>query len=246
MRVGQALSYPSPQAPGGALPGPGPGPDLAGEHALLLRQVTARAEALLAVAAAGRRPAAELEALVGYLRAEILRQAADEEILLFPDHGAPGGLARLAAGHARLRAGIEILEHAAGDTEASPAMIASATRELLCRLEGHLAEEEAVLAAPGEPGSVPATTLLGRPSHEWYPLTEGRVIELDALPPDQAAEAAARRLMRLRRDERVEIRSGRDPVPVWQRIDELAPGRYGFIYLEDGPDRWRVRVTRRA
>jgi uncharacterized protein (DUF2249 family) len=248
MRVGQALSYPSPQAPGGALPSPspGPGPDLASEHALLLRQVAARAEALLAVAAAGRRPAAELEALVGYLRAEILRQAADEEILLFPAHGAPAGLARLAAGHARLRAGIEILERAAGDAGASPAMIASATREFLCRLEGHLAEEEAVLAAPGEPGGVPATTLLGRPSHEWYPLTEGRVIELDALPPDQAVEAVARRLMRLRRDERVEIRSGRDPVPVWQRIDELAPGRYSFVYLEDGPDRWRVRVTRRA
>jgi len=238
------VSYPAPQAPDGAIPAPGL--DLAGEHALLLRQVAVRAEALLAVAAADRWPAAELEALVGYLRAEILRQAADEEILLFPARGASRGLARLARGHVRLREGIETLERAAGDEGNSPAMIASATRELLCQLERHLAEEDAVLAAPGEPGSVPATTMLGRPSHEWYPLTEGWVIELDALPPDQAVEAAARRLMRLQRDEHVEIRSGRDPVPVWQRIDELASGRYSFIYLEDGPDRWRVQVTRRT
>jgi uncharacterized protein (DUF2249 family) len=238
------VSYPAPQAPDGAIPAPGL--DLAGEHALLLRQVAVRAEALLAVVAAGRWPAAELEALVGYLRAEILRQTADEEILLFPARGAPRGVARLARGHVRLREEIETLERAAGDEGNSPAMIARATRELLGQLERHLAEEDAVLAASGGPGSVPATTRLGRPSHEWYPLTEGRVIELDALPPDQAVEAAARRLMRLRRDEHVEIRSGRDPVRVWQRIDELAPGRYGFIYLEDGPDRWRVQVTRRT
>jgi uncharacterized protein (DUF2249 family) len=244
MRVSHALSNPAPQAPDGALPGPDS--DLAGEHALLLRQVAVRAEALLAAAAAGRWPAAELAALAGYLRAEILRQAADEEILLFPARGAPPGIARLAQGHARLRAGIETLERAAGDAGASPTVIAIATRELLRQLERHLADEDAVLAAPGGPGSVPATTLLGRPRHEWYPLTEGRVIELDALAPDEAVEAAARRLMRLRRDEHVEIRSRRDPFPVWQRIDELAPGRYGFIYLEEGPDRWRVRVTRRA
>jgi uncharacterized protein (DUF2249 family) len=244
MRVSHAPGHSSPQAPDGPLLSPGP--DLAGEHALLLRQVAVRAEALLAVAEAGRWPAVELEALTGYLRAEILRQAADEEILLFPACVPSAGLARLAGDHVRLRAGIEALERAAGDAGTSPAIIASATRELLRHLERHLAAEEAVLAAASGPGRVPATTLLGRPPHAWYPLTEGRVIELDALPPDQAVEAAARRLMRLRGDEHVEIWSGRDPVPVWQRVDELAPGRYGFIYLEDGPDRWRVRVTRRA
>lgn len=244
MRVSHAAPLPRTARADGAIPGPGL--DLAGEHALLLRQVAVRAEALLAVAATGRWPAAELEALVGYLRAEILRQTADEEVLLFPARGAPRGLARLACGHVRLRAGIETLERAAGGEGDSPAMIASATRALLGQLERHLAEEDAVLAAPGGRGSVPATTTLGRPSHEWYPLTEGRVIELDALPPDQAVEAAARRLMRLRYDECVEMRSGRDPVLVWQRIDELAPGRYGFTYVEDGPDRWRVQVTRRA
>ena len=86
---------------------------LADEHTLLLMQVATRAEAVLAVAAAGRWPARELQALLGYFSAEVLRQAADEEQLLFPGRGAPAGLARLAGDHARLRARIEALEYAA-------------------------------------------------------------------------------------------------------------------------------------
>jgi uncharacterized protein (DUF2249 family) len=244
MHVSHAVSSWPPRALAGVPVGPGP--DLAEEHAQLLRQAAVRAEAMVAVAAAGRWPDAELQALLGYLRSEILRQAADEEMLLFPASGAPAGLARLARDHVRLRTGIEALELAASDAGGSPATLVRTARELLRLLERHLAAEEAILTAPGGPGSVPATTSLGRPPHEWYPLTEGPLIELDALPPEQAAEAAARRLMRLRPGDEVEMRSGSDPVPVWQRIDELAPGRYGFVYLEDGPDRWRLRVTRRA
>ena len=52
---------------------------LAEEHMLLLWQVTARAEELLIATAHGRWPAAELTALAGYAKAEVLRQAADEE-----------------------------------------------------------------------------------------------------------------------------------------------------------------------
>jgi uncharacterized protein (DUF2249 family) len=219
---------------------------LADEHSELLKQVAVRAEALLAVAAAGRWPAGELEALLGYLRAEILRQVADEEMLLFPARGSHAGLTRLARDHARLRSAVEALEHAAHGTGGSPARLASATRDLLCQLERHLAAEEALLAGPRGPGSAPATTALGAHPHEWYPLTEGPVIDLDALPPDQAAVAATERLLRLRRGEQAELQSGTDPYPVWQRINEFASGRYGFAYLEDGPGRWRVQVTRRG
>jgi hypothetical protein len=41
--------------------------------------------------------------------AEVLRQAADEEWLLFPAHDAPPGFARLSRGHVRLRANIDVL-----------------------------------------------------------------------------------------------------------------------------------------
>lgn len=52
-------------------------------------------------------------------------------------------------------------------------------------------------------------------------------------------------MLRLHHGEQVELQSSRDPDPAWRRIDEFAPGRYDFVYLEDGPYHWRVQVTRR-
>jgi uncharacterized protein (DUF2249 family) len=232
-----------PQTPA-AVPGD-PLLTLAGEHALLLGQVVTRAGDLLAVTAEDRWPAGELQALAGYLRAEVLGQDADEERLLFPA-GASAGVSRLAGDHARLRAAIETLERvAAGEITWSPAELAAATRDLLRQLERHLHAGEAVLAAAGPPGEVPATTMLGGYPHQWYPLTEGPVIDLDALPAGQAVHAAVHRLLRLRPGEQVELQAGTDPHLVWRQLDLLSPGRYRFAYLQDGPDRWRMQVTRR-
>ena len=61
----------------------GPPLTLPDEHALLLEQVAMRAKDLLTAIADDRWPARELQALVGYLRAEVLRQASDQE-RLFP------------------------------------------------------------------------------------------------------------------------------------------------------------------
>jgi len=51
--------------------------------------------------------------------------------------------------------------------------------------------------------------------------------------------------LRLRRGERVELHAATDPHLVWRQLDVLSPGGYGFAYLQDGPDRWRMQVTRR-
>ena len=220
---------------------------LAGEHALLLEQVAIRADDVLAAAAANRWPAPELQRLLGYLRAEVLRQAGDEEMLLFASPGTSPGTGRLGRDHARLREAIEILEGAAaGDGTWSCARLATMIRDLTCQLERHLAAEEKLLAAGRVPGQVQGVTGPGGHRHEWYPLTEGPVIDLDALPPDQMIHAATDRLLRLRRGEQVELRSGRDPWLVWQQMDEVSPGGYGFAYVKEGPDCWRVRVTRRG
>jgi uncharacterized protein (DUF2249 family) len=92
---------------------------------------------------------------------------------------------------------------------------------------------------------VPGTVARGGHPHEWYPLTEGPVVDLDALPPDQAAAAAADRLLRMRRGEQVELQSGTGLDPVWREMNKLSPGGYRFTVLQDGPARWRMRVTRR-
>src|SRR5262249_30988331 len=78
---------------------------------------------------------------------------------------------------------------------------------------GHFHAGEAALAAASAPGKVPATTMLGAHPQEWYPLTEGPVIDLDALPAGQAVDAAIPRLLRLRRGECVELQAGTHPEP---------------------------------
>ena len=228
-----------------AAPG-GPPLTLAEEHALLLEQITIRAEDVLTAAAGNRWPAQELRWLLGYLRAEVLRQAGDEEMLLFTPRGASPGLARLSRDHARLRDATEMLERAAAGQGAwSPARVATVTRDLVCQLERHLAAEERLLTAGAAQGQEQAVGRLGGHPHEWYPLTEGPVIDLDALPPAQVIDAVTYRLLRLGRSEQVELCSGRDPWLVWRQMEDVSPGGYGFAYLEDGPGLWRVQVTRR-
>lgn len=226
------------------LPG-GPPLTLADEHMLLLWQVTARAGDLLTAAARGRWPGTELAALAGFARAEVLRQASDEEELLFPA-GPSQAAAGLVRDHVRLRSGAELLARAAaGEQPLSPGQLAAATRDFVAQLERHLSAERQLLAADRAPQGVPATVGLGGRPHEWYPLTEGPVIDLDALPPGQAVAAAVARLLRPRRGEQVELRSGADINPVWREMDRLSPGGYWFVFPQEEPDRWRARVTLR-
>jgi len=218
---------------------------LAEEHVLVMWQVTTSAEKLLSATEHGRWPGEELTALAGYARAEVLRQASDEEALLFsavPAQTAAG----LARDHARLRAAAELLTRAAsGQQPMAPAQLADAVRDFVASLERHLRSEEDQLASGRGAQHVPATVTLGGHPHEWYLLTEGPVIDLDALPPQEGVRAAVDRLLRMRRGENVELLSGTSLDPVWREISELCPGVYQFTVLQDGPTRWRMRITRR-
>lgn len=221
----------------------GPPLTLADEHMLLLGQVTTRAGELLAAGADGRWPAAELAWLAGYASAEVLRQVSDEEALLFPASPAPA--TRLAQDHARLRAGAVLLARAAaGEQILSPGQLAAAIRDFVDQLEYHMSAEEKLLGSGQALSSVPAIATLGGHPHTWYPLTEGPVIDLDALPAGQAVAAAVDRLLRLHHGEQVELQSGADISPVWRELDQISPGGYQFTVLEDGPERWRMTVTR--
>jgi uncharacterized protein (DUF2249 family) len=182
---------------------------------------------------------------VGYLQAEVLRQAEDEEGTVFPAHHTPEGSGWLARDHVRLRAGIEALaQAAAGERTCSHVQLAASAQDVLAQLKRHLtAKERLLMAVP--PGTEPALTAAPRRRHEWYPLTEGPVADLDALPPGEMTDAAVDRLLRLRRGEQAELRCGRDPAAIWRRMDELCSGGYGFVYPQDGPERWQVQVTRR-
>ena len=135
----------------------GPPLTLPDEHALLLEQVAIRARDLLTAIAGDRWPARELQALVGYLRAEVLRQAADQE-RLFPARQPAEGFARLTRDHVRLRAATEVLAQAASAGTGSRAQLAATVRDLLTQFEQHLAAEEGLLAAAGAPATAPGIT----------------------------------------------------------------------------------------
>jgi len=218
---------------------------LAEEHVLLLWQVTARAEELIAAIADGGWPGTELAALAGYAQAEVLRQVSDEEALLFPAVPARE-VAGLARDHARLRSAADLLARAAaGEQPMSGNQVAAAACDFVTQLERHLQAEENLLASRRAAQGVPATVTLGGHPHEWYALTEGPVVDLDTLPRDQAVTAAVDRLLRMRRGERVELESGTDLDRVWREISEFSPGGYQFTVVQDGPPRWRMQVTRR-
>ncbi len=46
-------------------------------------------------------------------------------------------------------------------------------------------------------------------------------------------------------DEETVLQAGTGLDPVWQEISKLSPDGHQFTVLQDGPDRWRMQVTRR-
>jgi uncharacterized protein (DUF2249 family) len=217
------------------------------EHAVLRRNVAARSTALLSESEAGRWPQPELQELLNYLRLEVLRQVADEEWLLFrAAHHTPDELALLRREHLELHLAVEELAEAAATRGQaggwSPQRLAATTRDLLDQLERHLADEERLLVNTGEPA--PATASLGSRPHEWYPLTQAPVIDMDRLPGALGADAVLERLQGLNRGEQVEIQSSSDPSPLWRRLNRAYAGDFAVTYLERGPQRWRLKITR--
>ncbi|MCU1656741.1 MAG: protein of unknown function, putative coiled-coil domain [Pseudonocardiales bacterium] len=223
---------------------------LAEEHELLMREVATRAAALLKETDEGRFPQPELQELLNYLHLEVLRQAANEQWLLFrSDHHDPVALARLRRDQLDLRLAIDTLSEAAataagGAPTLTADQLAAITRDLTTQIECYFADGEALLAAAG--AAAPATALLGARPHEWYDATEGPVIDLDSLHGARRIDAVMARLLRLLPSERIELRSTvNDPSPIWQRLVRVDPGGYGIVYLERGPGAWRVELTRR-
>jgi uncharacterized protein (DUF2249 family) len=222
-----------------------PRPTLADEHDLLLLQVAARAEVLLAALEKPAWPNTELAALLDYLRAEVLHQIHDEEALLIADRLDEPAAARLISDHVELRTAVELLAEAAGERQRpSPSAVSDLVTDIFSQLEDHCSAEEALLSSPAH-STDPATSVSTNRPHEWYPLTEGQVIDVDLLPADWLVDALVDRLLRMRRGERVELRSARDLSPLWRRMRWYDPGGFNLVHLLDGPPRWRVLCTRR-
>src|SRR5438094_7006690 len=91
------------------------------EHALLLKEVTVRADAVIAEVDTSHWPSPALRQLLDYLFVEVLQQVSEEEWRLFRTWGDdPARLVALRAGHLRLREEIEKLTDAAMGVEPLP------------------------------------------------------------------------------------------------------------------------------
>ena len=215
------------------------------EDAQLLWQATARADALMRDLARGKDPQADLEALLGYLREVVLARISDEDRHALPvlrqTPGAHPALDQLAQEHLQLRSDLDDLAEAA-QGHSGRAQQAGIIRRLISHLESHLATEASLLH--GNRSTVSGDRQWLAASH-WYPLTEGPVIEMDRLRPDQAEAAVLTRLTRLRAGEQVELRGHRDPHELWLRLQQRHPGGYSWEATQDTGDVWSVTVCRR-
>ena len=217
------------------------------EDALLLWQATARAEELLDALATDRPPIQQLNALLGYLREVVLARIAEEDRQAFPllRRAAPTSIDRLRQDHLRLRDDVDDLAvAAAAGGFGEPDQLAALTRRLITRLEEHLRHEAGALAQL--PGGYRASASGWARAEHWYLLTEGPLIDLDQLRPDQADDAVLNRLTHLRAGEHVELHGHRDPRRLWRRLQRRAPGAYSWSECrDDDRDHWRVTVARR-
>jgi uncharacterized protein (DUF2249 family) len=103
------------------------------------------------------------------------------------------------------------------------------------------------LAAPARlPGGYLASASGWARGEHWYLLTEGPLIDLDQLRPDQAEDAVLNRLTHLRAGEHVELHGHGDPRRLWRRLQRRAPGAYSWSERrDDDRDHWRLTVARR-
>lgn len=181
---------------------------LALEHRLLMRDVIRRATPVLALLDARAEPHAELGTLIAFLRTAVLRQASDEEVLLFPHDATAPPFAELSADHVRLHTLTARLEQAYTERCAAQE-VRGLVNELLARLQRHLHEEQQILAALADASTeVPSAADLMAGEQTWSIDAGGPVvIALDKLPSDQASELGIERVLRLQHGQTAEIRS---------------------------------------
>lgn len=221
---------------------------LADEHAVLLREVRGRERAVRTALGTGRWPHREIDALVAYLRYEVLDQATHEELLLFPrtpDGFAGSRVQELVADHVHLRDVTDRLAAVSGtgDENPDPHILMALLDDLEEVLERHMRSEETVLATATTAG----VESLRQPfrCHLWFPLTEGSDLDLDVLPREFAHRAALERFSRMRPGQHLLVRSSCELESLWNLLACGQPGEFGWAYLEEGPVQWRVEVTRR-
>ena len=74
--------------------------------------------------------------------------------------------------------------------------------------------------------------------------TQSLVIDVRQIPPPQRHTTIFGRFDELLPGEAIQIVSDHDPRPLHYQLETNFPGQFGWDYLEQGPEVWRVEIDR--
>lgn len=69
-------------------------------------------------------------------------------------------------------------------------------------------------------------------------------IDVRTIPPQQRHPLIFTTFNQLATAQAIELVNDHDPRPLRAQFQELLPGRFAWTYLEEGPDTWRVNITK--
>lgn len=71
-------------------------------------------------------------------------------------------------------------------------------------------------------------------------------LDVREIPPRQRHPIIFQQLAALKEKDAVELTNDHDPKPLYYQIMAEYPNQFGWEYLENGPEVWRVRIERIA
>lgn len=205
------------------------------EHSVLLWQTCAYVDDLGDAVRSGRQLTPAYDAMLEFLHYRLLPYLTIEERQLPADRLRDDHMLQLlVSDHDRLRADVDNIE-----SSRTRLLIRLAATALVDRLDRHVRREETWVTDPiGDPDDADL--------QNWaLPLLLGNVVDLDALPAEHHDTLLRQRLAWLRPGESVFLEANSDLHPLWRRQYSVDHGSHAWVYEEEGPTRWRARITRR-
>lgn len=69
-------------------------------------------------------------------------------------------------------------------------------------------------------------------------------IDVRTIPPHERHPLIFTTFNKLATAQAIELVNDHDPRPLRAQFQELLPGKFAWTYLEEGPDTWRVNITK--
>lgn len=77
-------------------------------------------------------------------------------------------------------------------------------------------------------------------------MSDAKQLDVRELPPPQRHALIFQTCGNLAAGDAIVLVNDHDPKPLYYQFQAEYPGRFGWDYVESGPDVWKVRITRKA